>query len=121
MSKFDFIPENKQVDEEHVEQICRCIMNDMGAYIYDGRNVYAKQIAVCRHKITGAYEWENILHKEDQEKLFLPTTNELKEAMARFKEKGYHPFYDNDVCFYKVAKDIKEVQGKHAIAHTIWL
>lgn len=121
MSKFDFIPENNQVEESHVVQICRCIVNDMSRSIYDGRNVYAKQTAVCRHKITGAYEWENILHKEDQEKLFLPTTGELMEAMAVFKSKGYHPFYDNNVHFYKVAKDIKEVQGKHAIAHTIWL
>lgn len=121
MSKFDFIPENKQVEEEHVEQICRCIMNDMSRSIYDGRNVYAKQIAVCRNNETGVYEWEGILGKEGQTVLFYPSTDELKAAMAVFKKKGYHPFYDDTVCFYKVAKDRKEVQGKHAIAHTIWL
>lgn len=121
MSKFDFIPENKQVEEDHVVQICRCIMNDMSRNIYDGRNVYAKQIAVCRSKVTGVYEWESELARGNQEKLFYPTTLELNTAMAVFKEKGYHPFYDDEVCFYKVAKDKKEVQGKHAIAHTIWL
>ena len=123
MSKFDFIPENKQVEEGSVVQICRCIMNDMSRSIYDGRNPYAKQIAVCRNKETGDYEWESMLDsgKKSQEVLCYPTTTELNAAMAVFKEKGYHPYYDKDVCFYRVAKDKKEVQGKHAIANTIWL
>lgn len=121
MSNYDFIPQNVDYKEEHVEQICRCIINDMSISIYDGRNIYTKQTAVSRNKVTGAYEWALELHRDNQEILFYPSTTELKEAMDRFKEKGYHPFYDDDVCFYKVAKDRKEVQGKHAIASTIWL
>lgn len=121
MSKFDFIPENNQVSENHVEDICKCILRNMNTSIYDGRNVYAKAVAVCRNRVTGGYEWEDRLKEKEQIKLFYPTTDELKAAMAVFKEKGYHPYYDKDVCFYRVAKDVNEVQGRHAIANTIWL
>ena len=121
MEKFDFIPDNKvRVDENNVELICRTIMDDMGSSIYDGRNHYAPKVGVCIGK-GGKYKWGCDGDYGVEKFLFYPTVEEIKKARQVFTSKGYFPYYDNDVCYYKVAKAREDVNGKYAIMHTVWL
>lgn len=117
MDKFDFIPSNKEDLKEQDEQVvlvCKTILANMATSIYDGRNIYAKKVGVCQAEDGRLYWGRNNV-------LFYPTEQVIKKALSAFKEKGYHPYYDNDVCFYRVAKDKSEVKGEYAIRHTCWL
>ena len=115
MSNYDFIPSNLNEDEEkQVEIVCKTILANMSTAIYDGRNIYAKKVGVCQTE-DGRLYWgrDNVL--------FYPTEPVINKALSIFKEKGYHPYYDNDVCYYRVAKDKSEVKGEYALRHTCWM
>lgn len=116
MENYNFIPENVLENEDRVELIVRTIVDDMNSNIYDGRNIYAPAVGVCKSTEKGFFWGRN-----SDNLLFVPTREELREAMTVFKSKGYFPCYDNDVCFYKVHKSKDEVRGEYAIRHTIWL
>lgn len=121
MENFDFIKNNNKArneEQKEIELVCRTIVDDMRSSIYDGSNRYAPKVGVCCKD--GKYYWGE--QKENREHfLFYPSTEVIKKALAIFKEKGYHPYYDNDVRFYQVAKDRSEVKGDWAIRHTVWL
>jgi len=115
MSNLDFIPENNQKDETRIEQVCKAFLNSPRS-VYDGRNHYAPKCGVCFKD--GKYYFSN---SDKDHLLFYPTTDELHSALAEFKKKGYHPYYDNDVCEYGYVKDVSDIRGEYAIRHTIWL
>lgn len=115
MDKYNFIPQNKEeYEEQQIELVCKTIVANLGTNIYDGRNRYAPRVAVCQ-KEDGRLYWgrDNVILE--------PSDDIIRKALAIFKEKGYFPYYDNDVCFYKVVKDKSEVRGEWALKHTCWL
>ena len=114
MSNFDFIPENKQKDESRIELVCKAFLNTPRS-VYDGRNFYAPKSGVCIRN--GKYLFSN----DKEGLLFYPTTEEIRSALEIFKEKGYHPYYDNEVCCYGYVKDRSEIRGEAAVRHTCWL
>lgn len=115
MENFDFLVPNANYKEnEQVGMVCEAIVNQPFENIYDGRNHYAPKVGVFRDT-DGKLKWRR------KDVLFYPSERVMRRALDIFKEKGYHPYYDNDVCFYRVAKDRNEVTGRHAIAHTNWL
>jgi hypothetical protein len=116
---YDFIPENKLPEEESKkrhELICKALLKTSRG-IYDGRNYYAEKKGVCFKD--GAYCFD--FKKPDNGFLFYPTTNELVAALKVFKEKGYFPYYDPDVCEYGYVKDKSDIRGEYTIRHTRWL
>ncbi len=115
MSNLDFIPENVQMDEKRIEQVCRAFLNTQRR-VYDGKNYYAPKCGVCCND--GKYYFSN---SDTKHLLFYPTTEELRTALAEFKKKGYYPYYDNDVCEYGYVKDMSQIRGKAVIAHIVWL
>lgn len=119
MENFDFIKNNVNEDEQtEIELVCKAIVDSMSSSIYDGSNRYAPKVGVCCKD--GKYYWGTSVDNKPYF-LFYPSTEVIRKALAIFKEKGYHPYYDNDVRFYRVAKDKAEVKGEWAIKHTIWL
>lgn len=117
MNNLDFIPMNNQTDEKKIEQVCQAFINKPRS-VYDGRNCYAPKSGVCFKD--GKYYFSNS-ESDKKNVLFYPTTDELRAALSEFKKKGYHPYYDNDVCEYGYVKDRSEIRGEFAIRHTIWL
>ena len=121
MKNFDFIPQNKiaETSEEHVELICKAIMDYPSSLICDGNNHYAPKSGVCLDE-KGNYCWGR---PGDRFKkfLFFPTKEEILSALDVFKSKGYFPYYDDEVCYYQVLKSKEERKGKCALLHTRWL
>ena len=127
MDKFNFIPSNKVKsqfsDEERLILVCKAFLTKKSS-VYDGRNHHAPKVGVC--KVVGkkdTYTFENEYNCEGKglEFLFYPTTDEIRTALGEFKKKGYHPFYDDDVCFYGYVEDINQIRGEYTIKHTKWL
>lgn len=117
MANFDFIPENVQQTTARIEKVCRAFLTTPRG-VYDGRNRYAPKSVVCCGG--GNYYFSN--RDEDKPfREFCPTTEELRLALSEFKKKGYHPYYDNDVCEYGYVQDRSTIRGEHAILHTEWL
>jgi len=117
MANFDFIPENAQQTDARIEKVCRAFLTTSRG-VYDGSNPYAPKCAVCNED--GRYYFSN--RDEDKPyREFFPTTEELRAALAEFKKKGYHPYYDRDVREYGYVKDRSAIRGEYAIKHTEWL
>ena len=117
MDNYDFIPKNEpKCSDEQFEMLLRTIVANIGKPIYDGRNTYAPKVGVCFKD--GRYYFND---NKDDGFVFYPTTNDIIRALSVFKEKGYYPYYDFDVCYYGVVRDKADVKGAHAIAHTRWL
>lgn len=117
MSNYDFIPENDEsCTEEQFEMLLKTIAANFNTNIYDGKNRYAPKVGVCFKD--GRYYFGDM---KDNGFVFYPSTSDIERALAVFKEKGYYPYYDFDVCYYGVVKDKADVKGAHAIAHTRWL
>ena len=125
MDKFDFIPRNEVVskysNEERLILTCKAFLTKH-TNVYDGRNPHAPKVGVCR--LGGevyTFLSESDALAKDVEFLFYPTTDEIKSALGEFKKKGYHPFYDTDVCFYGYVEDINQIRGQWTIQKTHWL
>ena len=119
MENFDFIKQNASESEPNeIELVCKTIVGNMNSNIYDGSNRYAPKVGVCCKD--GRYYWGTSAENKPYF-LFYPSSEVIRKALSVFKEKGYHPYYDNEVRFYRVAKDRSEVKGEWTIRHTIWL
>ena len=125
MDKFDFIPRNEVVskysDEERLILTCKAFLTKH-TNVYDGSNHNTRKVGVCR---LGGEVYTFLSESEAREKgvefLFYPTTDEIRSALSKFKEKGYHPFYDTHVRFYGYVEDINQIRGEFTIKTTQWL
>ena len=123
-TNYDFIPANKPAEdkfsaEERLNLICKAFLNSHKWY--DGRNVYAPKEAVVKTK-DGNYTFKDGRHIEkDDESLFYPDSAEIRNALAIFKQKGYVPYYDNDICEYGYVESRESIRGEWRLRHTIFL
>lgn len=127
MAKFDFIPTNKvkskYTDEQRLVMVCKAFLTKH-TDVYDGKNVNTRRVGVCKViDKADEYTFENEYKAKDKglEFLFYPTTVEIRKALDEFKNKGYFPFYDDDVHFYGYVEDINQIRGEWTIKHTQWL
>lgn len=125
MANFDFIPTNPiksaLSDENRLELVCKAFMTKH-TNVYDGRNHYAPKVGVCK-SLNGTYtfESESDAKSKGYEFLFYPSTEEIRKALSIFKDKGYYPFYDREVCYYGYVCDKNQIRGEWTIKKTEWL
>lgn len=101
------------------EMICKAFATTRRG-VYDGKNVYAPKVGVCVEGDKYFFSSPGKI-KAPAKFLFYPSTEEILAVLEEYKQKGWHPYYDTDVCEYGYVGDKSEIRGRAAILDTRWL
>ena len=121
---FDFITPNKtESTEQELELLAKCFIEDTNHYWTDGTNPWGPRTSVCRSKKDGKLLFWTPSSNGDKwlDVLFTPTTTDARKVLQMFKEKGYYPYYDDEMGHYGYVKDKADIKGEYTIRHTHWL
>lgn len=125
---YEFITDNRPgiSRDKRIEIIARVLAG--GGQVADALNLYGggkvceKTMVVDGEKST-YYTTSNMGYEHNEsgcKALFLPSREEVLEALEAFREKGWHAYYDSEMHKYAVRPE-RIVRGEYAERFTHWI